>query len=594
MWTEGLKSAVFKSGSKLSTGNYRGITILPIFEKSFEIIVYHRLSFANEAFAKEDRYNGGFLPGYRTSDNLFILQGLIQRQLCIGSNLIVCFVDFAKAFDLINRHILFYKIMKGGWHGPVIDTLRNLYGKTSFRVKSKGRVSSIILIKLGVNQGGVASGLLFRKYMCDLESYLSISHGVCLNGEIIAHLLWADDLVLLSDTFHGLQTQLDGLNKFCHNNHMIVNEMKTKFMVFGNPEMSKLRFNSVDIAEVNDYKYLGNIISPTRYPGQDPFRNTYQFLCDQARKATFAMKSKVQAIGDIPPDILLNLFDLMIKPILTYGSDVWGSRMVNWGLHDKFFLHFVRCIMHVKATTRNIITIGECGKFPPSTYCHISTLCYINRLYHMSDEKIAKKVYNDLISFHHQGFNTWATGAMELLDDLKLDITMNTKSFALNCKRAVQTKFVAVWNNMLQDSLTNPILRTYKVFKSDFNIEPYLCLVNKPRYRQAIAKLRCSSHILEIERGRHTNPKTPVAERLCCICHEIEDEKHFVLHCSINAREREDFYTKIDQTDDDFRLLDDEEKFVYILKNTNKNCLTWLGEFLYRSFLKRNQSSFSR
>ena len=183
------------------------------------------------------------------------------------------------------------------------------------------------------------------------------------------------------------------------------------------------------------------------------------------RKATFAMKSKVQATGDIPPDILLNLFDLMIKPILTYGSDVWGSRMVNWGLHDKIFLHFVRCIMHVKATTSNVITIGECGKFPLSTYCHISTLCYINRLYHMSDEKIAKKIYNDLISFHHQGFNTWATGAMELLDDLKLDITINTKSFAINCKRAVQTKFVAVWNNILQDSLTNPIYALIKCLK---------------------------------------------------------------------------------------------------------------------------------
>ena len=36
----------------------------------------------------------------------------------------------------------------------------------------------------------------------------------------------------------------------------------------------------------------------------------------------------------------------------------------------------------------------------------------------MSDEKIAKKIYNDLISFYHQGLNTWATGAMELLDDL--------------------------------------------------------------------------------------------------------------------------------------------------------------------------------
>ena len=60
--------------------------------------------------------------------------------------------------------------------------------------------------------------------------------------------------------------------------------------------------------------------------------------------------------------------------------------------------------MQVKATTSNIITIGECGKFPPSTCCHISALCYINRLYHMSDEKFAKKIYNDLINFHHQGF----------------------------------------------------------------------------------------------------------------------------------------------------------------------------------------------
>ena len=93
--------------------------------------------------------------------------------------------------------------------------------------------------------------------------------------------------MLLSDTFYGLQTQLDGLSKFCHNNHMIVNEMKTKVMVLGNPEMSKLRFNSVDIAEVDDCKYLGNIISPTRFPGQDQFRNTYQFMCDQATKSKF-------------------------------------------------------------------------------------------------------------------------------------------------------------------------------------------------------------------------------------------------------------------------------------------------------------------
>ena len=165
--------------------------------------------------------------------------------------------------------------MKEGWHGPVIDTLRNLYSKTSFRIKNNGLISSLIFDKLGVNQGGVASGLLFRKYMADLDSYLSTEHGVCINNEIIAHLLWADDLILFSDSFRGLQVQLDGLNQFCSNNHMIVNEIKTKIMVFGNPNKIKLNFSSVEIDEVEDYKYLGNIISSIRKPCQDPLKKTF-------------------------------------------------------------------------------------------------------------------------------------------------------------------------------------------------------------------------------------------------------------------------------------------------------------------------------
>ena len=69
---------------------------------------------------------------------------------------------------------------------------------------------------------------------------------------------WLD---LISDTLRGLQIQLDGLKQFCSNNQMIVNEIKTKVMVFGNPKKSKLLFNAVSIEEVTDYKYLSNIIS---------------------------------------------------------------------------------------------------------------------------------------------------------------------------------------------------------------------------------------------------------------------------------------------------------------------------------------------
>ena len=46
---------------------------------------------------------------------------------------------------------------------------------------------------MGVNQGGIASGLLFRKYLADLSAYLQSEFGVCVGEIIIMHILWADD-----------------------------------------------------------------------------------------------------------------------------------------------------------------------------------------------------------------------------------------------------------------------------------------------------------------------------------------------------------------------------------------------------------------
>ena len=58
-------------------------------------------------------------------------------------------------------------------------------------------------------------------------------------------------------------------------------------------------------------------------------------------------------------------------------------------------------------------------------------------------------------------------------------------------------------------------------------MEPYLYLVKESKYRIEISRLRASSHVLEIERGRYTRPKTPITERLCPFCNVVEDEQHF-------------------------------------------------------------------
>ena len=119
---------------------------------------------------------------------------------------------FFQALDLINRNILFYKLMHGNWRGKVIDTLRDLYNKTSFRVKRNGKMSPSICNNIGVNQGGVASGFLFRKYMADLGRYLDKEVCVCASAKILVHLLWTHDLIYFSVSPSGPRITLPAKN----------------------------------------------------------------------------------------------------------------------------------------------------------------------------------------------------------------------------------------------------------------------------------------------------------------------------------------------------------------------------------------------
>ena len=87
------------------------------------------------------------------------------------------------------------------------------------------------------------------------------------------------------------------------------------------------------------------------------------------------------------------MFKTLVQPILTYGSDVWANNKSALNKIDKVFLRFIRCSLSTKATTSNIISIGESGQLPPSVACKISLLNYCNRLHNMPDTWIAKKIH---------------------------------------------------------------------------------------------------------------------------------------------------------------------------------------------------------
>ena len=204
-WCEGLRVAIPKSSTEV-----RPITIEPIFAKIFETILDYRVTFVNEAYDRIDKFNGGFLKGSQTQDNLFILNSIINKQLCINKPLYLAYIDFKKAFNFVQHKMLFYKLLSQGITGRFINILKDMYSKLGAHIKIGNNLYGWIKDQCGTNQGGPLSPSMFRVILSDLCNYLDPQYGVVMEDQVFVHLLWADDLVIMAESTEGLQRQLDG------------------------------------------------------------------------------------------------------------------------------------------------------------------------------------------------------------------------------------------------------------------------------------------------------------------------------------------------------------------------------------------------
>ena len=140
---------------------------------------------------------------------------------------------------------------------------------------------------------------------------------------------------------------------------------------------------------------------------------------------------------------------------------------------------------------------------------------------------------------------------------------------------------VQIWR-LRSEWIIMRILETCHIIMS-WLIESNITMVKDKRYR-AISQLRCSSHILNVERGRYTRPQTPLDERLCNMCNCVDDELHFVTSCAMNLNERRTLYDKVTGKFPEFEHLADVEKFVFLFTFDDAQMLSWRGKFLYQSF----------
>ena len=156
-WAAGIIHPVYKKGDHDVPDNYKNITVMPCIGKPFESILNNRLSFKSEVSNDNDPYKCCFKSNSRTTDNIFILCAIIDKQRCLSKPLYTCFVDFTKAFDYIDRTTLYYKLLNRGINGNFLNVIIIMFSKAECRVKWDSCISDILKSEFGVLQGGMLS-----------------------------------------------------------------------------------------------------------------------------------------------------------------------------------------------------------------------------------------------------------------------------------------------------------------------------------------------------------------------------------------------------------------------------------------------------
>ena len=127
-WSKGCIVPIYKKGDQNDTNNYRGITIVSCLGKLFTSVLNKRLLDWDKNYNIITDAQFGFRAGHSTIDAIFALQTLINKTLKKrGGRLYCCFIDYRKAFDLIDRSKLWCKLITQGIDGKLLRIIQSLY-----------------------------------------------------------------------------------------------------------------------------------------------------------------------------------------------------------------------------------------------------------------------------------------------------------------------------------------------------------------------------------------------------------------------------------------------------------------------------------